>query len=79
MAGIRAVAEAMADGALAEFDAGTRNGLSVEVDNPVIRGGRLAGGIVTGGSQVEAPAFPSAKLAAAGSSSQGEPCWRSHT
>lgn len=55
----------LGNAALAEFDAGTRNGLSVEVDNPVIRNGRLAGGVVTGGSQVEAPAFPSAKLAAA--------------
>lgn len=55
----------MGDAALAEFDAGTRTGLSVEVDQPVIRAGKLAAGIVSGGSQVEDPAFPSAKLAAA--------------
>lgn len=55
----------MGNAALAEFEAGTRAGLSVEVDAPVIRAGRLAAGSVTGGSQVEEPAFPSARLAAA--------------
>lgn len=55
----------MGNAALEEFEAGTRTGLSVEVDNPVIRAGRLAEGAVTGGSQVEDPAFPSARLAAA--------------
>lgn len=55
----------LGNAALAEFDGGTRAGLSVEVDQPVIRGGRLVAGVITGGSQVETPAFPSAKLAAA--------------
>lgn len=55
----------LGNAALAEYEAGTRNGLSVEVDQPVIRAGRLVAGIVTGGSQVETGAFPSAKLAAA--------------
>lgn len=50
---------------LAEYENGTRAGLSVEVDQPIIRAGRLVAGIVTGGSQVETPAFASAKLAAA--------------
>lgn len=55
----------LGNAALAEFDAGTRSGLSVEVDDPVIRAGKLMGGIIGGGSQVETPAFPSARLAAA--------------
>lgn len=55
----------LGNAALAEFTAGTRAGLSVEVDQPVIRAGRLVAGVVTGGSQVETPAFASAKLAAA--------------
>lgn len=60
------------DDALAEYDAGVRCGLSVEIDDlartgkgPTIRGGRLVAGLVTGGSQVRTPAFMSAKLAAA--------------
>lgn len=55
----------LGDAALAEYESGKRAGLSVEVDKPVIRDGRLVAGLVTGGSQVETPAFPSAKLAAA--------------
>ena len=55
----------LGDAALAEYEAGTRAGLSVEVDAPVVVGGKLTAGKVTGGSQVETPAFASAKLAAA--------------
>ena len=55
----------LGNAALAEYDAGTRTGLSVEVDQPVIVAGKLTAGKVTGGSQVETPAFTSAKLAAA--------------
>lgn len=55
----------LGDAGLAEYENGTRSGLSVEVDQPVIRGGQLVAGVVTGGSQVETPAFASAKLAAA--------------
>ena len=62
---IRYMNTPMGDAALAEFESGKRASLSVEVDNPVIRGGFLTAGIVTGGSQVASPAFPSAKLAAA--------------
>ncbi len=60
------------DDALAELEAGVRTGLSVEIDDlartdtgPVIRAGKLAAGLVTGGSQVIAPAFMSGRLAAA--------------
>lgn len=58
--------------ALAEYEAGVRTGLSVEIDDldrtgkgPTIRAGKLVAGLVTGGSQVRTPAFMSAKLAAA--------------
>jgi len=58
--------------ALAEYEAGVRTGLSVEIDDlartgkgPTIRAGKLIAGLVTGGSQVRTPAFMSAKLAAA--------------
>lgn len=60
------------DDALAEYEAGVRTGLSVEIDDldrtgkgPTIRAGKLVAGLVTGGSQVRTPAFMSAKLAAA--------------
>lgn len=60
------------DDALAEYEAGVRTGLSIEIDDlarsgkgPTVRAGRLVAGLVTGGSQVRAPAFMSAKLAAA--------------
>jgi len=62
---IRYLPTPLGDAGLAEFESGKRAGLSVEVDQPVIRGGRLIAGMITGGSQVETPAFPSAKLAAA--------------
>lgn len=58
--------------ALAEYEAGARTGLSIEIDDlnrtgagPVIRGGKVLAGLVTGGSQVVTPAFMSARLAAA--------------
>lgn len=60
------------DDALAELEAGVRTGLSVEIDDlartdkgPTIRAGKLVAGLVTGGSQVIAPAFMSGRLTAA--------------
>lgn len=59
------------DDALAELEAGARTGLSVEIDDlartdtgPTIRGGKIVAGLVTGGSQVVAPAFAAGRLAA---------------
>lgn len=59
------------DDALAELEAGVRTGLSVEIDDlartdtgPTIRAGKIVAGLVTGGSQVVAPAFTSGRLAA---------------
>lgn len=51
--------------ALTEASEGLRACLSVEVDDPVIRGGRLVAGRITGAALVARPAFPSAQLAAA--------------
>lgn len=49
---------------LAEVAAGLRNGLSVEIDDPVIRNGELLGGTLTAAAAVVRPAFPSALLTA---------------
>jgi len=48
----------------AEIAAGERSGISVEVERPVIRGGRLIAGALSGYGHTEAPAFPSAVLVA---------------
>lgn len=53
------------DDLLAEVDAGLRTGVSVEIDEPVIRDGQLLGGTLSGAAAVVAPAFPSAQLVAA--------------
>lgn len=63
-ASVRYLNTPLGNAGLAEFEEGTRTGLSVEVDDPVIRAGALVGGVIAGGSQVETPAFPSARLAA---------------
>lgn len=52
------------DDILEEADEGLRTGLSVEVDDPVIRAGALVGGRLTGAAVCVSPAFPSAQLAA---------------
>jgi hypothetical protein len=53
------------DDLLAEAAAGLRTGVSVELDDVVIRDGRLVAGRLTGAGAVVAPAFPSAQLVAA--------------
>lgn len=53
------------DDVLEEAAEGLRTGLSVEVEDPVIRGGVLLGGVLTGAGVVVNPAFPSAQLVAA--------------
>lgn len=44
---------------------GVRAGISVEIDNVVIRAGRLVAGVLTGMGHVVKPAFPSSMLTAA--------------
>lgn len=53
------------DDALEEAAEGLRTGLSVEVDDVVIRNGALLGGQLNGAGLVTVPAFPSAQLVAA--------------
>lgn len=52
------------DDVLEEAAAGLRTGVSVEVDEPVVRRGRLLSGLLTAAAAVVEPAFPSARLAA---------------
>ncbi|SEF13787.1 hypothetical protein [Jiangella alba] len=49
---------------LTEATEGLRTGASVEIDEPVIRAGRLVGGALSGVGFVTTPAFPSAQLVA---------------
>lgn len=53
------------DDVLEEAAEGLRTGLSVEVEEPIIRAGALMGGKLTGAGVVVKPAFPSAQLVAA--------------
>lgn len=53
------------DDVLEEAAEGLRTGLSVEVEEPIIRAGALVGGKLTGAGVVVKPAFPSAQLVAA--------------
>lgn len=53
------------DDLLVEAEDGLRPGVSVELDNPVIRAGRLIKALLTGAGAVTEPAFPSAMLIAA--------------
>lgn len=50
---------------LAEAEEGLRTGISVEIDDPVIKDGALLGGLLTGAGFTTTPAFPSAQLVAA--------------
>lgn len=53
------------DDLLEEAHEGLRAAVSVEIDDPVIRAGRLVGGALSGAGAVVEPAFPSALLVAA--------------
>lgn len=64
MATYRVLATTAGDDLLVEVAEGVRRGLSVEVDEPVIRGGNLMAGVITGSAFVTRPAFPSAQLVA---------------
>lgn len=50
---------------LEEAALGLRAGISVEIDNPLIRGGKLLAGMLSGSGLVVKPAFPSSMLTAA--------------
>jgi len=53
------------DDLLVEAAEGLRAAASVEIDNPIIRGGKLLGGVLTAVAAVVRPAYPSAQLVAA--------------
>lgn len=53
------------DDLLVEAAAGVKSGMSVEIENPVIRAGKLVAGLLSGAGHVVRPAFPSAMLTAA--------------
>ena len=52
------------DDLLAEAAAGAKPGISVEIANPVIRGGKLLAGLLSGAGHCVRPAFPTALLTA---------------
>lgn len=60
----RVLATSRGNDLLVEVAEGVRRGLSVEVDEPVIRKGELIGGTITGSAFCTRPAFPSAQLVA---------------
>lgn len=64
-ADVRFLATRAGDDALTEANEGVRTGISVEVDEPVIRGGQMLAGTLAGAGLCVAPAFPSAQLVAA--------------
>lgn len=61
---VRAFATRAGDDLLAEAREGARRGISVEVDQPVIRDGALLGGTLSGAGHTTTPAFPGALLTA---------------
>lgn len=61
---VRAFGTRAGDDLLAEATEGARTGISVEIDAPVIRGGNLLGGVLSGAGFTTTPAFPSAQLVA---------------
>jgi len=65
VASLRVANTSVGNDLLAEAAEGLRTGISVEIDNPVIRQGQLLGGSLSGAGVVTDPAFPSAQLVAA--------------
>lgn len=64
-ADVRFLATRAGDDALLEAREGVRSGISVEVDNPVIRRGQMLAGQLSGAGVVVTPAYPSALMVAA--------------
>jgi hypothetical protein len=61
---IRVLATSAGDDLLVEAREGVRTGISVEVDAPVVRAGRLLGGRLSGAGACTEPAFEAARLVA---------------
>ncbi|TDE91584.1 hypothetical protein EXU48_15675 [Occultella glacieicola] len=64
-ADVRFLATRAGDDALTEAREGVRKGISVEVDQPVIRDGKMLAGLLSGAGLCVTPAFTSAQLVAA--------------
>lgn len=64
-ADVRFLATKAGDDALLEAREGVRRGISVEVENPVIRNGRMLAGRLSGAAVCVTPAYPSALMVAA--------------
>lgn len=64
-ADVRFLATRAGDDALTEAREGVRPGISVEVDDPVIRRGQMLAGRLSGAGVVVSPAYPSALMVAA--------------
>lgn len=64
-AALRIAKTRQGDDLLTEAAEGLRTGISVEVADPIIRGGQMLAGMITGAGFVTAPAFASAQLVAA--------------
>lgn len=62
---VRVLPTSAGDDLLIEAAEGVRTGISVEIEDPVIRDGALVAGRLVGYGHVTTPAFPSAQLAAA--------------
>jgi hypothetical protein len=63
-ADVRFLATRAGDDALTEAREGVRRGISVEVDNPVIRQGQMRAGLLSGAGVCVEPAYPSALMVA---------------
>lgn len=63
-ASVKVAATRAGDDLLAEAAEGFKTGISVEIESPVIRAGKLLAGKLTGAGFVVRPAFPSAQLTA---------------
>lgn len=64
-ASVRIAKTSAGDDVLLEAAEGLRPGISVEVEGPVVRAGRLVAGVLSGAGLVTRPAFPSALMTAA--------------
>lgn len=64
-ADVRFLATRAGDDALLEAREGVRSGISVEVDDPVIRNGQMRAGRLSGAGVCVTPAYPSAQMVAA--------------
>lgn len=63
-ASVRPLDDEIGQALAGEIAGGARTGISVEVDDPIVRGGELLGGTLSGYGHVSTPAFPSATLTA---------------